>query len=101
MIPYAFIEDRDGPLPGQTLGVIDFTQVKDVVLSDLATAVAAGFNDGPRTVDLAVLASGAALEEHEDRLSGFLRRRKEGWSPLHALSGLDCLKTGRFCKIHA
>jgi hypothetical protein len=86
----------------KTLGVIDFAQVKDVVLSDLATAVAAGFDDGPGTVDLAVLASGAALEEHEDRLSGFLRLTERGLVATTRTFGSRLLENRTaFAKSHA
>jgi hypothetical protein len=60
----AFIEDLDGLLPREALGVVDLAQVEHVALRHAAAGPSLALDDGPRAMLLAVFAPGAALQEH-------------------------------------
>jgi hypothetical protein len=81
----AFVDDVEGALPGGALAVVEFAEVEDVVVRDLAVGVAAALDDRPVAVDFSVFAAFAAFEEHTRQLSASARSPVGGRSGLHAL----------------
>jgi hypothetical protein len=65
LIAPRLIEDGDGFLPGQTLRIVDLTQVEHMSLGNPPVGVATTLDDRPGAMRFAVLASGTALGEHD------------------------------------